>query len=155
MLYGFYHGKSPFCTTIWGICFFWFSNHLKQIKVFIANYGANVKKGMTPVDFSGNKSFAFVWLLRNFREVSSIRTWESGSVWHFLGKKQSQGDEDAPKEVFYSRAEWFFTINLWRKVKGFMLMFTFFPKTWVRWIPFLLMMCCNWIELTHVCALVW
>ena len=28
MFYGFYHGKSPFFTTIWGICWWFCSNHL-------------------------------------------------------------------------------------------------------------------------------
>ena len=110
------------------------------------------QKGMGPIDFSGNKSLTFVWLLRNFREVSSIRTWEfSGQFGIFLERNNQKEMRMHRKEVFYSRAEWF-SPSTCGKVKGFMLMFIFYPKTWVRWIPILLIMCCNWIELTHYIA---
>ena len=35
MVYGFYHSKSPFFITIWGM-FFIFSNHLKQMQVYLS-----------------------------------------------------------------------------------------------------------------------
>ena len=54
MFYGFYHGKSPFCTTIWGV-FFGFPSTLSKSKFTLPTMGPMSKGDGAPLDFSGNK----------------------------------------------------------------------------------------------------
>ena len=76
--YGFYHSKSPWDSSVWGIFFVFFSNHLKQIKAIHHEFNhmnACFVQGQSDVNH-----------LR--RRQNKVELW--GLFGHFVGKKTIQ-----------------------------------------------------------------